>query len=263
MKCPGCGAEVASGTSICPSCDYIIDDGFLGAAPPPSSEKGDTNPGFQMPAHPPARPGKKRRPAARPAKRANGAARNEPPPAPTPMMAPVPPSRASEGAPSGGGPASYSPVFRPDEAMDDARLFLGGLGTGDKLALTGGGLMALCSFLPWKDTAADGEVIGLQSSGVVATLLMVTAIGVLIARARKSLRLGPALAWLIQLGSAGAAVAWCLVYIKVSTDLTPAHSVDGNMMVAASKPALGAYIGVVAGLIGAAGSLLGMKEGGA
>lgn len=264
MKCPGCSAEVADGTSICPSCDYIIDDSFLGASPAPAEPPGhgDTNPGVRRPTPPPTRSGKTRKPARKP-RPANGAAR-EPrgpaplPPPPPPVATPMPTRFAPE-SPGARAP-SYSPVFRPEEMVDDARLFLGGLTTADKLTLAGGGLIALCSFFPWKETAADGEVIGLQSLGVVATGLTVLAMAALLGRARRSLWINPALAWLLQLACTGATVVWSVVFIKLSSDPTLAHSVDGNMMVPVSRPAMGAYLGVVGGIISAAGTLMGLKD---
>jgi len=162
---------------------------------------------------------------------------------------------------AGGRPASYSPVFSPEETMDEARLFLGGLGTADKITLLGGALAALCAFLPWKETAAEGEVIGLESLGAVATGLMVLGMVALVARARRGIRLAPAIAWLVQLGCSGVAVVWCLVFIRLSSDPTQAPSVDGNLMVAVSRPALGAYLGVVSGILASAGTLMGLKDG--
>src|SRR5439155_6712188 len=37
VKCPGCGAAVKDGTSICPKCDFIIDGSFLEGAPAPAA----------------------------------------------------------------------------------------------------------------------------------------------------------------------------------------------------------------------------------
>ncbi|HEY8206466.1 MAG TPA: hypothetical protein VIG99_03225, partial [Myxococcaceae bacterium] len=176
-----------------------------------------------------------------------------------PPLAPTLPTRYAPEAPGARGAPSYSPVFSPEGAMDDARLFVGGLTTADKLALVGGALCIICSFFPWKETAAEGEVIGLQSLGVVATGLMALAMAAVVGRARRSIRIHPAAAWLVQLGCTGATVVWCLVFIKLSWDPTQAHSVDGNMLVPVSKPALGAYLGVVSGILAAAGTLLGLK----
>jgi hypothetical protein len=66
--------------------------------------------------------------------------------------------------------------------------------------------------------------------------------------------------WLMQLACSGGTVVWGLVFIKLSWDPTEAHSVDGNMLVAASKPAIGVYLGVVGGIIASAGTLLGLKD---
>jgi len=265
VKCPGCSTEVPDGTSICPSCDYIIDDAFLGAAPAPAPEErgeGDTNPGFKRPSPPPTRSGKKRKPQARKAKKTNGSADLDipeplPPPAP---LSPTMPTRYAPESPGARGGPSYSPVFSPEEAMQDARLFVGGLTTADKLTLIGGGLCLLCSFFPWKETAAEGEVIGLQSLGIVATGLMALAMAAVVGRARRSVPVNPAVMWLMQLACSGATIVWCLVFIKLSWDPTEAHSVDGNMLVATSKPAMGVYLSAAGAIIAAAGTLLGLKD---
>jgi len=261
VKCPGCSAEVADGTSICPSCDYIIDDAFLGAAPAPAAEEreGDTNPGFKRPSPPPTRSGKKRKAPARKAKKGNGSAGDIPEPLPSPVpMAPTMPTRYAPESPGARSAPSYSPVFSPEEAMADARLFVGGMTTADKLALIGGALCLLCSFFPWKETAAEGEVIGLQSLGIVATGLMALVMGAVVGRARR--RFNPAAMWLVQLACSGATIVWCLVFIKLSWDPTEAHSVDGNLLVATSKPAMGVYLSAAGGIIAAAGTLLGLKD---
>src|SRR5262245_58082152 len=156
VRCPGCSAEVAEGTSICPSCDYIIDDSFLGASPAPSEQdpgdpsdpgrlgdRNDTDPGLRRRSSPPLRPGKQRKPARRPrpAAAANGSAANG---VHLDASAEVSPAAVSggyaEGSGGARGAASYSPVFRPEEMMDDAKLFLGRLTTADKLTLVGCGL---------------------------------------------------------------------------------------------------------------------------
>ncbi|HVE82024.1 MAG TPA: hypothetical protein VND93_04230, partial [Myxococcales bacterium] len=90
--------------------------------------------------------------------------------------------------------------------------------------------------------------------------LMVLAMLVLVARARKSLKIHPVLAWLVQLACSGVTVVWCLVFIKLSWDPTQAPSVDGNLLVPVSRPALGAYLGVVSGIIASAGTLMGLKD---
>lgn len=60
VTCPGCGAEIDPGVSICPKCDHILDTSFLeGAAeppePPPAAATDATNPRARMPAPPPGR----------------------------------------------------------------------------------------------------------------------------------------------------------------------------------------------------------------
>lgn len=71
MTCPGCGAAIDPGVSICPQCDHILDTSFLeGAAEPPAevpSRDDATRPRAAMPSPPPGRaPTGARKAAARP-----------------------------------------------------------------------------------------------------------------------------------------------------------------------------------------------------
>ena len=102
LNCPGCGTKVADGTSICPSCDYIIDSSFIStdapqdtgddaqAAPPPPRRQTASRPAVRT--NPGARGGTGSRPAVR---TATGPARPRTPtssgrpavPAPAPALA--------------------------------------------------------------------------------------------------------------------------------------------------------------------------------
>ena len=98
VNCPGCGTQVAAGTTICPKCDFILDTSFLEApgSPPPASSGEHTQPRARVPEPPPKRPttgsakavarppSGSAKPATRPA---SGSARAAPRPAKTPTGA--------------------------------------------------------------------------------------------------------------------------------------------------------------------------------
>jgi hypothetical protein len=185
-----------------------------------------------------------------------------PAPAAAPAQAPL--SSAPPPAPlpvSDQAPALYTPVFKPEETLEDARQFVRTLTTADKLTLTGSALMLVCSFFPWKDTAAEGELLGLETMGWVALCGMMVALAAMVARNRRLLvNASSALPWLVQLAATGFSLVWCVVFIRLSWDSTLAPSIDGNIMVAVSAPALGVYLGALASLLGLGGTVMGLKE---
>jgi hypothetical protein len=245
VKCPGCGAQVGQGVSICPKCDYIVDDSFMNdaAAARGGVASDQTSPGTPLPKPPPAR---RAAPAPRPA------ARDEP--EPEPDLDPHPNPIASR-------QTHYSPVFRPEEVEEEAREFFRSLTRADRLAMGGAGAAIACSFFPWQETAAEGELIALQGMGVIATLTALACLAALVARLRKMIpSINPALPWLVQLASAALTVLWCLVFIKLASDPTKVPSAEGNIMVPASRAAIGAYLGLLGGVVSFIGTLTGLRE---
>ena len=112
----------------------------------------------------------------------------------------------------------------------------------DKLALFGTAALVIFTFFPWKETVAEGDVLGVFSSGVLVTLLGSAAVAGIIVRTRKTMpTLNPLLPWVAQLGCVGVSAIWCLVYMKLSWDSTPAMSAVGNYEVWVSKPAIRAH----------------------
>jgi hypothetical protein len=148
-----------------------------------------------------------------------------------------------------------------DEAYAEMKTFLGSLSSSDKIAIVGAALMAMSTFLPWKMTAAEGEVLGIVCLGAIATAAAIGCVAAIYVRA-KNLRpqMNPIIPWLAQLGSISIAIVWCLVFIKISWDGTMTQSIDGNIQMAASKPDTGVFIGLATGLIGLAGTLMGLKD---
>lgn len=327
LNCPGCGTKVADGTSICPSCDYIIDTSFISTdAPPPDDESDDGSPpprkqaASSRPARPSpgARAGTGARPAAR-TSTANGSRprtassqsrpsapevadedatniksmeeiiRNAPqrssgarsstssrPAArsggsgPRPAAAPAPrraPEPEAELAPSDIDYASTrdgsesSQIVAPEQLIEDFRDFFGLLGRSDRIAFGGSITILISAFLPWKETAAEGDILGLMSLGLLAVM---SAIGIISAIAVRVRRLMPELnvliPWLAQLGLSVFCALWCIIFMKLSYDATEVPSPMGNATIMNSSPSFGVFLGLLGALASLGGTLLGLRE---
>jgi hypothetical protein len=200
-------------------------------------------------------PGKPR-PAARPAP-ASRAPKPEPePPAEPPSREPIlPPSSPDRTFTSG------TKMVAPEQMMEEAREFITALTRADKLAFASAAVVVLSCFLPWKETAVDGDVLGLMSAGFFSLLLSMLVIGTLVVRVRKSLpKLNPLVPWLAQLIGAFVCVLYTLVMLRLSVDTTEVPSAIGNQMIMNSSPSIGVFIGLLGSLGALAGSLMGLKE---
>jgi hypothetical protein len=149
----------------------------------------------------------------------------------------------------------------PEQMLDDAKDFVVGLPTSDKIAFAGAAIMVLVSFMPWKETASDGEVLGLMSNGIVGFLAALATIGVLVIRVRRIMpRLNPLAPWLAQLACAIIGIIWCLIFIKISWDGRRVDSPIGHYTMAISTPSFGVVLALVGGLVALGGTLMGLKE---
>jgi hypothetical protein len=120
--------------------------------------------------------------------------------------------------------------------------------------------MFFACFFPWKETVAEGEVLGLMSSGVAVFALSATAIAALATRARAAPGANPLAAWVVQLACVGLSLVWCVIYARLSWDSTPARAPIGNYEVWVSRPALGLALAFLAGVAAAGGTVFGLKE---
>lgn len=310
LNCPGCGTKVAGGTSICPACDYIIDDSFLTGATeaPPEDESGTEAPparparasGRGASARPSARSGTGARPRVPPSgaraaapeeasgeatniksmdeilrsapqqRAASGGARPAPRPRPAaPQARPAPAPRRQEQEPRvadydpvpSRGATSTGEILAPEVLMEDFREFVGVLGLSDKVAFAGAALVVLSAFIPWKETAEEGEILGLMSLGLVAVLSASGLMGTIALRVRRWMpRLNVLIPWLLQLGLSIFTILWCIIFMKLSSDTTEVPSPMGNAMIFNSAPTYGVYLGLLGALGSLAGTLLGLKE---
>lgn len=208
------------------------------------------------------RPPKPSRPAARaaPASRAPAARSAAPAPARREPVAPATPDLDSDPW-ENKERSPHNPIEDPEVMLQDAGAFLRTLQGSDRIAFWGAVVVALSCFLPWKETAADGDVLGLMSAGVGAFLLSVGAMVAISIRVRRSMPgLNPMLPWLAQLGMTLVCLVWCAVYIKTASDMTRVPTPIGNADMMNSSPSMGAFLGVLGALAALGGTLLGLKD---
>ncbi|MBJ6763990.1 hypothetical protein JGU66_24725 [Myxococcaceae bacterium JPH2] len=296
LNCPGCDTQVAEGSSICPVCDYIIDSAFLSAEPPPEQDDDESTGAAEDPraaAKPAARarPAKPARPAPsddatnvksmeqitreraqRPPSRPAPAARPSSSgsggraAAPAPRRAPAPPPEPSysdvedawERAERRPG---SSAIEDPEVLMLQGRDFLRELKGADRIAFWGAAAVVLSCFLPWKETAADGDILGLMSAGVGACLLSVGVMIAISVRVRRSLaQLNPMVPWLAQLGMSIVTLLWGLIFMKLASDTARVPTPMGNTEMMNSSPSMGVFLAVLGALAALGGTLMGLKD---
>jgi uncharacterized Zn finger protein (UPF0148 family) len=291
LNCPGCGKKVADGTTICPSCDYIIDASFISTDAPQESDAEPARPARATGARPRSRPAAPAVPDADATniKSMEEIMRSAPPRTATgksnPHARPVapratgtgprtaaPPSRRAQETELDPADVSYQPsrdssgtgsglIAAPEDVFEEFREFVGVMGSSDKLALGGVGVIVLSAFFPWKETAADGDHLGLMSLGLVCILASLAIFGAITVRVRRLLpSLNVLIPWLGQLGLSIFCVLFCIIYMKISTDASEVPSLMGNATVMNSSPSMGSYMALLGSLICLAGTLMGLKE---
>lgn len=174
-----------------------------------------------------------------------------------------PRKRLSPPAPSPRGrpPPNTGNIVAPEELLSDAREFVGELSRSDKIAFGGACLIAVSCFLPWKETAAEGEILGLMSMGVGALLGAVVIISAIFVRVRRTMpKLNPLVPWMVQLSVAFFCIIYSVVFMRVALDSNEVPSAIGNQMIMNSSPSFGVFLGLLGALVALVGSLLGLKE---
>jgi hypothetical protein len=115
--------------------------------------------------------------------------------------------------------------------------------------------------MPWKETAADGEILGLMSAGVGALLGAALVIGAIFVRKRGTLpKLNASVPWMMQLGVSFFCILYSVIFIKASLDSTQVQSQIGNEMVWVSSPSFGVFLGLIGSLGALLGSVMGLRE---
>ncbi len=285
MECPNCNANVSDGAAVCPDCDTVLDPSLFDAEPP-SEEARRPRPAATRPApRPGTKPGVKkvvRRPGGAPApgaKPATGTGR--------PAAKRLPPATAKvaredwrnqiskedweqeggqgESARDKNAPPDLSQ--QPAKAIDAEALmkdwytFIFEMSAFDKVAFFGLVGMMLSTVFPWKETAREGELLGVTGMGFLVLLLALAGATAVVVRVRKSMpKMNPILPWAAQLGALALALLWCGVFTVSAIDTTLTRANIGNAQVWASKPSFGVILAFISGVVGGLGTFLGLKD---
>ena len=269
MKCTSCRKTVDDDAAVCPYCDAVLDPSLLDASPPeedeapPPPRRPAPKPGVKKVGTKPATAAVKK-PAA-PVKKAKAVQEWEDQQAADEKAKDWRSQISEEDWKENQGKAPEKFVANkaldPELAMGATKQYLMDLALADKLALAGTSLLLISTFFPWRETVAEGDVLGIMSSGILVTILSAMAVAGIIIRTRKTMpNLNPLLPWVAQLGCVGVAAVGCLVYMKLSWDSTEAMSTVGNYKVWVSKPAIGLIIGLLAGITSLVGTIFGLKD---
>lgn len=259
MQCPSCSETIDDDAAICEHCDAVVDPSAFDDSPRPSK------PAAKRPPKAPV----KRKPAG---KRPVGTKpKRVPREAPAEAAAPRDESPAGDWRsrvdaedwnqmPGGQAPEVFTPDkgIDPDDFIGGVRLFVESLSIGDKLALFGAAGTIVACFFPWRETIAEGDVLGLLGPGIVTFLMAVGTITALTLRANRSMK-NELLLWAAQLGTIAFGVLWAFIAIQQSWNPTLARAVEGNQEVWVSKPGFGVILAVLTGGVSALGSVLGLK----
>lgn len=149
-------------------------------------------------------------------------------------------------------------IAAPEDVLLDLRHFVVSLGLPDRIALGGFAAVIASSFLPWRTTASEGELLGLVTLGFLNVLAAIVGIGAIAVRVKRFMpRLSPILPWLSQLLAAAFSVVWCFVYIKLAGDR--ASNLGEAVRDISASASFGVYIALLASMVALAGTLLGLK----
>ncbi|MFP2934423.1 hypothetical protein ACLESO_56775, partial [Pyxidicoccus sp. 3LG] len=185
------------------------------------------------------------------------APRRAPAPAPAPVVqdsGPDPWDRSARASDS-------NPMGDPDEVVREAKELFRMLGGGDKVAFWSAAVVLLSCFFPWKETAADGDVLGLMSLGAVSFVLCIVVMTAISMRVRESLPgVNPVVPWMAQLVSSIVCLVWCIIYVKVSSDTTKVPTPIGNSEMMNSTPSFGVFMALLGSVAMLGGTLLGLKS---
>lgn len=152
-------------------------------------------------------------------------------------------------------------IMAPEELAADFKDFIGELGRNDKITFFSALAVILSAFLPWKETAEDGDILGLMSLGLIAVLGAGGIVGAITVRVRNIMpRLNVIVPWMAQLSLSIFCILWCIVFMKISTDSTEVPSSVGQEIIRNSSPSFGSFLALMASLGCLAGTVLGMKE---
>jgi hypothetical protein len=147
----------------------------------------------------------------------------------------------------------------PDAFLTDARSFVSSLTLADKLSFFGAVALFVSSLFPWRETVAEGEVLGIFGAGLLALFISLLLMGTIAMRLKAPSK-ERLMYWVIQLGLAGISVALSFIVGLQSIDRTLARAQVGNFEVWTSKPGFGVVFAAFAGAVVIVGTIFGLKE---
>ena len=158
-------------------------------------------------------------------------------------------------------PNQTGQIMAPEELAADFKSFVAELGRTDKIVFISALVIIASAFLPWKETAADGDILGLMSLGILAVLAAGALVGTVVVRVRRVMpALGALVPWVVQLCLSIFCIVWCLVFMKISTNGTEVPSSVGKEIVPHSSFSFGVLLALLGALGCLAGTLMGLKE---
>lgn len=247
MRCPRCAQESPEGAAICDNCDEILDASFLesDAALPVAGERTDVGPTPTA-----AAPGRRDLRPARLTQRGGWNARPgapEPAAEKRPYLAPPPP------------PPPPDVLVQAQKSAGDLRSFFASLSAPDRLAAGGAAALLFTLTLPWQWTKREDDIIGLVAAwplaflaaGVVALVYLRTR-GADVTLERR-LRL-------LQAAAASLAAAGSGLFLPYASESKAVRAAGLVVPLAQSKPAVGAYLGLICAVAMALGALLSLSR---
>ncbi len=256
MICTGCGIEVDDDAVACPECDTVLDASLLEMAAPDEASAPPKR----------TRPGSRSKPKVRRSSNERRTANSGMPEAPNSARSKAKNDWRAEVDPAEWGSkkveAPQGPKFEstdPNDLMIDIKNFIASLSLADKLSFFGAMALFISSLLPWRETVAEGEVLGIFGAGLLACFVGILLMVSVAMRLRVPVT-DRLVYWMVQLGLAGISVLWSLIIGIQSVDRTLARAPVGNFEVWTSKPSFGVVLAAFAGTVVIVGTVFGLKE---
>ena len=219
---------------ICANCDYVLDPSFF-TNEQPEAKKAATPVSSPKPQQPM-------------------------PHAPAPVSSPVSSAPAAASRPVAAARPKEDVTTTLELMWTDFRALARELPAPDRLAFFAAVAQLLWCFLPWKDTAREGGVVGLMTLGaVVVAGAAATATPILYRHRPGKIRFDPMLGWVLQIAGSIFMVLWCLFCIRNAWDNRMVAGYE-SLRVPVSRPAFGAFVALVSAAASFAGTLWGLSR---
>lgn len=236
MNCPSCNSRVPEGAFICSNCDHILDTSFLGSD--------ITNEVTPLPSTRAGAPGARSAPSAVSASGIQAAASfHDPDALPTA-------GRVSQRLDQLAAPSEDT-----KEAIDEFIADFKSMAMSQKLTVTGAVAVIASLALPWKNTTAGDDMIGLLAGGWFVGLLAILVLVAMFTRRQPRVR-----KWRLHImqgvavSSLLACIA-CVAYMKSAYESRVVRSVGLLVRENTAWPDFGVYLALVASMLMLGGAI--------